>query len=111
MNFKPYSGEPENISEEKALGPVIFSRIYKTREKNQKCADQSKVNPADGPQNKRANSEVGLPHTIASNAPGRISIERHSRRRISPSIITLTGSSRRKSMCLAALRKASGCSM
>ena len=111
MDFKSHSDETQNIAEENALRQVILSRIYENREKKKECADQCKMNPADGPQKKRAKGEVDLSHTIASNAPGRISMERHSRLRISPSIITLTGPFKRNSIFFAPVRKASGCWM
>src|ERR1700689_3042800 len=54
MDFKSHSDETQNIAEENALRQVILSRIYENREKKKECADQCKMNPADGPQKKRA---------------------------------------------------------
>src|SRR5580704_6412005 len=111
VHLELHTDQPQNISKKQSLRPVVFSRVDDDGQKNQEYAYHRKMNSADGPQYERADREIRFSHTMASNAPGRISSERHSRFRISPSLITLTGPSRRNSTRFAAAREASGCSM
>src|SRR6202040_3772116 len=107
-NFKFGAGQAKNIAEENALRPVVLARIDEDAKKNQKRADDRKVNSADRPQKRRSNRKIRISHTIASSADGRISSERHSKHIISPSIITFTGRSICSSMLSADDREARG---
>jgi len=49
MNLEPHADQAQNIAEEKALRPIIFSRIDECREENQKDAYHREVNSTDGP--------------------------------------------------------------
>src|ERR1700732_481517 len=111
MDFEFHSEQAQNISKENTLRPIIFSWVDEYCEKSQKNAYHSEMKSADSPQKERSSREICFSHTIASKAPGRISSERHSRFRISPSIIKFTGPARRNSTRLAPAREARGCSM
>src|ERR1700722_11458118 len=65
--------------------------------------------PANRPQNRGTHRQVRLPHTITSNAEGRISSDLQSRCRLSPSTITFTGRLRLNSTRFTPARAASGC--
>src|SRR5271154_3545101 len=72
-HFEAGSGEAQDIAEENALGPVVFSWINYGAERDENCADYGEMNAADGPEDCGADGEVGLFHTITSSAAGRIS--------------------------------------
>src|ERR1700677_722212 len=111
MNLELRADQTQDIAEEKTLRPIIFSWIDEGSEDDQEYSYDREMNSADSPQNKRSDRQECFSHTIASNAPGRISSERHSRFKISPSTIKFTGPSNRNSTRLAPAREASGCSM
>src|SRR5580704_15248577 len=93
-----HARDPENVAEEGALQPVAFARINDNSEKQHEDAEDCKMNSAEHPQNRRSDCQVSVLHTIASRAAGRISTDWHSRRMISPSIITFVGPSSARSM-------------
>src|ERR1700723_3545218 len=98
VNFKAGSGETKNIAKKDPLRQVVLSRIHEYRQKNQKNTDYCKMYPADRPENRRTHRQIRLPHTITSNAEGRLS----------PSTITFTGPSSSNSTRFAPARAASG---